>query len=61
MLEEKAEFDFSSKDGRVRITIETQSVELLFSLSAVDAMRIAIAITNQVRRVQLENFARSLK
>jgi hypothetical protein len=61
MNEEKAEFDFSSKDGKVRITIKTQSVEHLFSLSAVDAMRIAIAITNQVRLVQLENFARSLK
>ncbi len=61
MTEEKAEFDFSSKDGMVQITIKTQSVEHSFSLSSVDAMRIAIAITNQVRRVQTENFARSLK
>lgn len=61
MIEEKAEFDFDSKDGRVQITIKTQSVEHSFSLSAVDAMQIAIAITNQVRRVQIENFARSVK
>lgn len=61
MNEEKAEFDFSSKDGRVRITIKTQSVEHSFSLSAEDAMRIAIAITNQIRRVQIEKFTRSLK
>lgn len=61
MLEEKAEFDFGIKDGRVQIIIKTQSVEHSFSLSAVDAMQIAIAITNQVRRVQIENFARSLK
>ena len=58
MTEEKAEFDFESKDGRGQITIKTQSVEHSFSLSAVDAMQIAIAITNQVRRVQIENFAR---
>lgn len=61
MVEEKAEFDFDSKDGRVQVTIKTQSVEHSFSLSAVDAMQIAIAITNQVRRVQIEKFARSLK
>lgn len=61
MNEEKVEFDFSSKNGEVRITIKTQSVEHLFSLSAEDAMRIAIAITNQVRRVQIEKFTRSLK
>ena len=61
MNEEKADFDFDSKDGRVQITIKTKSVEHSFSLSAVDAMQIAIAITNQVRRVQVENFARSLK
>lgn len=39
MNEEKAEFDFSSKDGMMQITIKTQSVEHSFSLSAVDAMR----------------------
>ena len=38
MNEEKAEFDLSSKDGRVRITIKTQSVEHLFSLSTEDTM-----------------------
>lgn len=61
MIEEKAEFDFDSKDGRVQITIKTQSVKHSFSLSAVDAMQIAIAITNQVRCVQIEKFTRSLK